>query len=305
MAGIGWADSSLLAERPAHRHKRVLEHVIRHAPALGDTCDLVERPMDTEVDAALAVLFLGLGERREAARDKWAHVPLVIPRHAVELVRHEGEGDVVGPVKVAQGLEEGAPEPGMSGRVAWEGRREVRLVEVAGLRAERREGWISDSRGIAIAGTGRAGPLVGLAYAGDRAPELVEVLRLPDGDAGIAHRHVHKRQEPRELDGIPAHLVGDFYRDLVVQPRRRAQIRRSVVGPVDPRYRLVFGSLRRGDDTVAAQALHLIKSGRILRTVHGRGRRSPELVSRLQDKRIDLAPVCAHNEREPADRVLA
>src|SRR5439155_10653592 len=47
-------------------HKSVLEHEIPRAPALGDALGLVEGPVDTEVDAALAVLFLGLGERREA-----------------------------------------------------------------------------------------------------------------------------------------------------------------------------------------------------------------------------------------------
>src|SRR2546425_5526537 len=96
-----------------HWHKSVLEHEIPRAPALGDPLGLVEGPVDTEVDAALAVLFLGLGERREATRGERAHVPLVVSRHAVEFVRHEGEGDVVGPVEVAQDLEESGPEPGM------------------------------------------------------------------------------------------------------------------------------------------------------------------------------------------------
>src|SRR5213594_4512349 len=99
--------------------------------------------MDTEVDSALAILFLSLGERREAARDERTHVPVVVPRHPIELVRHEGEGDVVGPVEVAQGLEEGAPEAGMPGRVCREGRREVWPVEVAGRRAERHEARIA------------------------------------------------------------------------------------------------------------------------------------------------------------------
>src|SRR5206468_7619259 len=134
--------------------------------------------MDTEVDSALAILFLGLGERREAARDERTHVPVVVPRHPIELVRHEGEGDVVGPVEVAQGLEEGAPEPSMPGRICREGRRVVWPVEVAGWRAERRKGRISDRRSIAIAGW--AGPLGGLADASDRAPEMVEAFRLAD-----------------------------------------------------------------------------------------------------------------------------
>ena len=83
------------------RHERVLEHVIRHAPALGDPLGLVKRPVDPKVDAALAILFLSFGERREAAWDERAHVSAVVPRHTVELVRHESESNVVGAVEVA------------------------------------------------------------------------------------------------------------------------------------------------------------------------------------------------------------
>jgi hypothetical protein len=45
--------------------------------------------------------------------------------------------------------------------------------------------------------------------------------------------------------------------DLVLQPRRRAQNRSSLVGPVDPHNRLVR-LLRQRDDTVAAQTLKAI-----------------------------------------------
>lgn len=55
--------SSILFHFPVPRHEGVLKHVIRHAPALDDPLGLVKHPMDTEVDAALAVLFLGFGER--------------------------------------------------------------------------------------------------------------------------------------------------------------------------------------------------------------------------------------------------
>src|SRR2546422_8922115 len=109
-----------LAAAPAN--ERVLEHVIRHATALGDRLRLVERPVDAEVDATLTVLLLGLGERREAARNARAHGSLVVLRHAVELVGYEGERDVVGSVKVAQRLEEGAPEAGVPRRVGRERR---------------------------------------------------------------------------------------------------------------------------------------------------------------------------------------
>ena len=41
----------------------IRENVIRDAPALLDTLGLVERPMDTKIDSALAILFFGLRER--------------------------------------------------------------------------------------------------------------------------------------------------------------------------------------------------------------------------------------------------
>lgn len=55
---------------------------------------LIERPVYTEVNSTLAVLILGLGKRPEAARDERAHISVVVHRHAIEHVRHKGEGDV-------------------------------------------------------------------------------------------------------------------------------------------------------------------------------------------------------------------
>jgi hypothetical protein len=43
------------------RAERVIEHVVAHAPSLSNALYLIERPMDAEVDAALAVLLLCLG----------------------------------------------------------------------------------------------------------------------------------------------------------------------------------------------------------------------------------------------------
>src|SRR5262245_5944794 len=94
--------------------------------------------MNPEIDAALTIFFLGLGERGEAARNEWTHVRLVVARLSVKLVIHECERDAVGSVKVSQDLEEGASEPGMPGRECWKGRREVRPHEVARGRTERR-----------------------------------------------------------------------------------------------------------------------------------------------------------------------
>src|SRR5206468_9188429 len=91
-----------------------------------------------QVDAALAVLLLGFGERREALRYQRAHVAVVVACLAVELVRNERERDAIGPVEMAQDLEQCAPEPGVAGRVGGKRRCEVRSVEVTGGRAERR-----------------------------------------------------------------------------------------------------------------------------------------------------------------------
>ena len=62
----------------AHRLEGVVEHVVGDAAALGDALGLVERPVDAEVDAALAVLLLGLRERGEAAREERPHVAVVV-----------------------------------------------------------------------------------------------------------------------------------------------------------------------------------------------------------------------------------
>jgi hypothetical protein len=79
--------SSLLAgRRVVYRSERVLEHVIRDAPSLFNPLGLVERPVDTEVDAALAVFVLGLGERRKMTQDEWTYVTVVVECHVVELV---------------------------------------------------------------------------------------------------------------------------------------------------------------------------------------------------------------------------
>src|SRR5262245_5611749 len=78
-----------------HRPEGVRPDVVRDAASLADALDLVERPMDAEVDAALAVLLLGLRERTEAARQQRPHLPVVAHGHAVELVGRERERDVV------------------------------------------------------------------------------------------------------------------------------------------------------------------------------------------------------------------
>ncbi len=55
-----------------HRLKGVIEHEVAHISTLGDTPGLIEMPVDTQVDAALAVLFLGTGESLEQVSDQRA-----------------------------------------------------------------------------------------------------------------------------------------------------------------------------------------------------------------------------------------
>src|SRR5579862_3726315 len=101
---------------------------------------------------------------------------MVVDRDAVELVRREGEPDVVGAVEGAQCLKERAAEAGVSRRVSGKGRREIWPGQVARRCAEGKEARIARGVGIAVAEAGRAGPRVGLADAGHRAPELIEIL---------------------------------------------------------------------------------------------------------------------------------
>src|SRR5438067_8500374 len=164
------------------RHEHVVEHIISYVPAQGNALRLVEFPMDTEIDAALAVLFLRLGERREAARKQRTYVTIASLCDSVEFVRYERERDVVSAIKPAEGLKNGAPEPGVARRIGWEWRRKVRSSEVAGRSAQRRPGWVTGSRGIAITGTRWPGARVGLADAGDGTPDIVMIFRVPDGE---------------------------------------------------------------------------------------------------------------------------
>jgi len=262
-----------------------------------DTFGLVEGPVDAEINPALTILLLGLGERREAAREARAHASLVVPRHPVKLIRHEAEGDAVGAVEAAQDLEDRASERGVPGGVGRERRREVHAAAIAGLRAERRPARITRRPD-----------------GGDRAPEREEVLEVPARDARVGHGRVDEGQEAGELDSIRAHLVGDVHHDLVEKARRRAQARRAVVAPVDAdlgllgvalgRRRAAGGATRRVAPTTA-QALHLVEGGRVRPAVQGRRRWRRELAGGLQDERLDLAPEGAQRDRLLGDRVLA
>src|ERR1700687_166143 len=117
----------------------MLEDVIGDAAALGDAFALIEAPVDTEIDPALPVLFLGLRQRSEPPRHQWADISFAVEGHAIELVGHEGEGNTVARVKSTQDLEQRAAESRVTRRIGGEWRGEVGSCEVAGGRAQRRE----------------------------------------------------------------------------------------------------------------------------------------------------------------------
>src|SRR5262245_34224276 len=121
-----------------HGQEGIIEDVIAHSPAQKNALGLVEGPVDAKVNSALAVLFFGLAKCRETTRKEWAYATIVVPRHSVEFVGYEGERDLVGPVKSTQRLKERAAESRMAGRIGRERRCEVRTLEVAGRRAQRR-----------------------------------------------------------------------------------------------------------------------------------------------------------------------
>src|SRR5262245_4658301 len=115
----------------------VPKHLVGDASALSDALRLVERPVNAEIDPALAVFLLGLGQRREAARKEWSDDSLVVFGLAVELIRDERERDAIGPVERPQDLEEAAAESSMTGRICGKRGREVGPVEIARRGPER------------------------------------------------------------------------------------------------------------------------------------------------------------------------
>ena len=105
----------------------ICEYIVRDAITLSDPLRLVERPVDAEIDAALAVLLLGLRQATRscaaAAAGRCPSLSRVTPLNSSD---DEREGDVVGAVEVAQRLEQRAAEAGVARRIGGERRREVR-----------------------------------------------------------------------------------------------------------------------------------------------------------------------------------
>src|SRR5437879_6065140 len=86
-------------------HEHVVEDIVADAPAQRDAFRFVEPPVDAQIDSALAVLIFSLGKRRETAREQRAKVSAAVAGDSIKLIRHEGEGDIIPPIKSAQCLE--------------------------------------------------------------------------------------------------------------------------------------------------------------------------------------------------------
>src|SRR5262245_22007395 len=105
--------------------------MIGDASALQDSLNLVEAPVDTEVNAALAVFFLGLRQRCEGARNQRPDIALIVGRDTIQFVGDEGERNVIGAEVISQRLEQRTAESRVAGGVGREGWREIRAGQVA------------------------------------------------------------------------------------------------------------------------------------------------------------------------------
>ena len=120
------------------RPERVGKYVVRDLSSLGDASRFVERPMNTEIDSALAVFFLGLRERREGPGEEGTDIAVCVSGNPVEFVGYERKANVVGSVKVSQSLEQSAAKPSVTGRISGErGRKIVPVGDITGGCTER------------------------------------------------------------------------------------------------------------------------------------------------------------------------
>ena len=101
------------------------------------------------------------------------------------------------------------------------------------------------------------------------------------------------------------HLISDVDGDLIVEPRRRAQARRSIVGPEDSNETLLRCAHARSVNAISAESFGFVVSRQIFCAIH-RGRRgNAKLTGRLHDERFAFAPVRAKRDRNQTDGILS
>src|SRR5262249_32449686 len=203
---------------------------------------LVEDPVNSEIHSGDSVLFDGIPEGKGLLPPGTLNA-LVVGRGAVEFVRDERDGDVIGPLaeQTGEGLEAGRAESGMAGRIGREVGREVVAGStgsrprkgVAPGRSEREPEWIAllHAPRVAVTFSGRPEAAFSLADANHRAPEVVDVLPVPGCDSGIGHGSVDGSQSIYLiLMGEPLEISAGSD-DLVIQPGWSSQFVGSVISP--------------------------------------------------------------------------
>jgi hypothetical protein len=91
------------------RREKMLYHIVGNVRFPG----LIERPMDAEIDPALAIFYISFGKRSESGRQERPDIAGAVLGHPVEFTGQEGEGNTVGTVKFARHLKECAAEAGV------------------------------------------------------------------------------------------------------------------------------------------------------------------------------------------------
>src|SRR5207249_11801595 len=177
--------------------------------------------------------------------------------------------------------------------------------EIAAGRAHGTESYIASCRCVAVAEAGWPGAEIGFTNATDRSPEIVIILTFPNRHAGIGHGGVGEGEKSRKIDSAEMHLIGDVDDDLIVEARRRAQARRSIVSPENSNKTLFGRACGRCENAVAANRFRFGVGGGILGAVHIRRRRNAKLTGRLDDEGFAITPMRAESERDQADRILA
>ena len=146
---------------------------------------------------------------------------------------------------------------------------------------------------------------IGFTNAGDWAPEIIMVFRFPNGRSGVRHGNVYQGQQARELNAVQSSLVGNLYRNLIIEPWRRAQAWRAIIRPESADKCLLFRALRGRIQPIATKVFCLVVRSRVCGACHGWRRRRAELGGRGGNERTALAPVRAERERDQTYWILA
>ncbi len=77
------------------RGHKVRKHPVGDFAAGLDALHLVKAPMDSKVDATLAILLGGLAKTIKGSRYQWPRLTVLIDRDRVKLVRDNGEMDII------------------------------------------------------------------------------------------------------------------------------------------------------------------------------------------------------------------